>query len=233
MNRRTIHYIVGCRLRHPLRRVWISKIEWKSAYRHQHLNAQTAVKLLTQVVINRILLLLAALRLTLGGKPCPSEWGCISKTVADLATDILHFNELDPFEIQAPVQPQMPHFKPLPQNVSFATAKSLFVEFPPEDKGNFDIYIDKTIGIAPVLPGIEPRLQSCILLALHLVFRPISESKPIPRDEADAITKLIAEGGLEETKLIIGWLYDLRRLIIILPNSKYIAWIDSISKLIN
>ena len=127
MNRRTIHYIVGCRLRHPRRRIWISKIDWKSAYRRQHLNARTAVKSLTQVFINVILLLLAYLRLTFGRKPCLSEWGYISETVANLATDILHCNEWDPFDIQAPLQPQMPHPKPLPQNLPFATAKSFFV----------------------------------------------------------------------------------------------------------
>ena len=38
MNRRTIHYIVGCRMCHPRRRIWISKIDWKSAYCRQNLN---------------------------------------------------------------------------------------------------------------------------------------------------------------------------------------------------
>ena len=31
MNWRTIHYIVVCCMRHPHRRIWISKIDWKSA----------------------------------------------------------------------------------------------------------------------------------------------------------------------------------------------------------
>ena len=92
MNWRTIHYIVGCCMRHPRRWICISKIDWKYAYRRQHLNTKTAVKSLTQVCIKGINLLLAALRLTFGGKPFPSEWGCISETVADLANDILHCN---------------------------------------------------------------------------------------------------------------------------------------------
>ena len=33
MCKRVIHYIVGCRQRHPSTRIWISKIDWKSAYR--------------------------------------------------------------------------------------------------------------------------------------------------------------------------------------------------------
>ena len=104
MNWRTVHYIVGCRLRHPRRRIWIYKVYWKSAYRRQQLNAKTAVKSLTQVCIKGITLLLASLRLTFGGKPCPSEWGCISETVADLATYILHCNEWDPSKIHSPLQ---------------------------------------------------------------------------------------------------------------------------------
>ena len=76
-------------MHHPRRRIWISKIDWKSAYRRQHLTAKTAVKYLTQVCIKGITLLLAALRLTSGGKPCPSEWGCISETVAFLDSIIL------------------------------------------------------------------------------------------------------------------------------------------------
>ena len=46
------------------------------------------------------------------------------------------------------------------------------------------------------------------------------------------MAKLIAEGGLEETKQILGWLYDTRRLLISLPASKIFAWIDSITNLI-
>ena len=108
MNWHTIHYIVGCRMRHPRRRIWISKIDWKSAYHRQHLSAKTVVKSLTIVCIKGVTLLLAALRLTFGGKPCPSEWGCISETVADLESDVLHCEEWDPYEIHSPLQHIMP-----------------------------------------------------------------------------------------------------------------------------
>ena len=81
------------------------------------------------------------------------------------------------------------------------------------------IYIDDTVAIGPDFPGIIPRLSACILISFHLVFRPLSKFEPIPRDEAAAVSKLIAEGGLEETKQILGWLYDTRRLLISLPES--------------
>ena len=131
MNWRTIHYIVGCRMRNPRRRIWISKTDCKSAYRRQDLNAKTAVKSLTQVCIKGITLLLASLRLTFGGKPCPSEWGCISETVADLATDILHYEKWDPSKIHFPLQHMLPETKPLPPHIPFAPVKSLIVVLPP------------------------------------------------------------------------------------------------------
>ena len=80
----------------------------------------------------------------------------------------------------------------------------MIVALPPEDHGKVDVYIDDTVAIGPDLPGIIPRLAACILLAFHLVFRPLSTFEPIPRDEAAAIAKLIAEGGLEETKKMWG-----------------------------
>ena len=46
------------------------------------------------------------------------------------------------------------------------------------------------------------------------------------------MAKLIAESGLEETKQILGLLYDTCRLLISLPASKTFAWIDSITDMI-
>ena len=147
-------------MRHPCRWIWISKIDWKSAYRRQHINAKTAVKYLTQVCIKGITLLLASLRLTFGVKTCSSEWVCISETVADLATDILHCDEWDPSKIHSPLQHMMPETNPLPPNIPFSPAKSLLVALPPEDHGKVDVFIDDTVAIGPYLPGIIPILAA-------------------------------------------------------------------------
>jgi hypothetical protein len=45
--------------------------------------------------------------------------------------------------------------------------------------------------------------------------------------------KLNAEGLLEETKMIWGWMWDFRRLIISLPTNKFIAWTEGINEMIN
>ena len=39
-----------------------------------------------------------------------------------------------------------------------------------------------------------------------------------------ALENLIAEGGLMETKMILGWLFNFRTLTVTLPEHKYIAW---------
>jgi hypothetical protein len=48
----------------------------------------------------------------------------------------------------------------------------------------------------------------------------------------DARDKLLAEAGLSETKVILGWLFNFRQLRISLPRNKFIAWTANINKLI-
>jgi hypothetical protein len=46
----------------------------------------------------------------------------------------------------------------------------------------------------------------------------------------DARDKLLAEAGLSETKVILGWVFDFRKLQISLPKNKFIAWTTNVSK---
>ena len=46
------------------------------------------------------------------------------------------------------------------------------------------------------------------------------------------IHKMLAEGAAEETKIILGWLYDTRRLKIFLPEHKFIAWTEDIKRIL-
>jgi hypothetical protein len=48
----------------------------------------------------------------------------------------------------------------------------------------------------------------------------------------DARDKLKAEVGLSETKMILGWFFDFRRLMISFPENKFIAWTSAINKLL-
>ena len=44
--------------------------------------------------------------------------------------------------------------------------------------------------------------------------------------------KLLAEGGLSETKVILGWLVNFQMLTVSLPDHKFIAWTAAIQKMI-
>ena len=48
----------------------------------------------------------------------------------------------------------------------------------------------------------------------------------------DARDKLFAEVGLTEIKMILGWEWDFRRLKILLPENKFIAWTNDVSQLL-
>jgi len=48
----------------------------------------------------------------------------------------------------------------------------------------------------------------------------------------EARNKLKSEAHLEEQKIILGWLIDFRRLLICLPENKYVAWSEAIQKMI-
>ena len=48
----------------------------------------------------------------------------------------------------------------------------------------------------------------------------------------DARDKLLAEAGLSETKVILGWFFDFGKLQISLPEDKFITWMANVSKLI-
>ena len=46
-----------------------------------------------------------------------------------------------------------------------------------------------------------------------------------------ALNKLIAEAGLEETKMILGWFFNFRKLLISLPENKHVAWSEGIKEM--
>ena len=48
----------------------------------------------------------------------------------------------------------------------------------------------------------------------------------------EARNKLESEALLEEQKVILGWLVDFRRLLICLPENKFVAWSEAIRKMI-
>ena len=173
-----------------------------------------------------------ALRLTFGGKPCPSEWGCISEPVADLATDILGCDKWDPSSLHSPQQHLVPDTISLDADIPFASARDTIVDIPAEDHGKCDVYIDDTIAIGPDIPNNVPRLAAAIPLAIHAFCRPLDSAEPVKRDDPLTLNKLLSEGALEEIKILLGCLFDTRHLLIALSNHKFTCWPNELQAII-
>ena len=86
--------------------------------------------------------------------------------------------------------------KVLDGDISFGDGKQLIVDVPVNPRGIVDIYVDAKIGVTVGILG------SNILLAIHIAARAKDLLEPIPREEMVALTKLLAEAGLEETTIL-------------------------------
>ena len=62
--------------------------------------------------------------------------------------------------------------------------------------------------------------------------RPDKVNEPIPHETMAAKDKLLAEGCLSETKVILGWLFNFRMLTVSLPDHNFITWTAAIQKMI-
>jgi hypothetical protein len=58
-------------------------------------------------------------------------------------------------------------------------------------------------------------------------------SYPIPRNPMIVNDKLAVEGGLAETKIILGWHSNFRTLEVTLPEHKHIVWSVKIQQMIS
>ena len=178
-------------------------------------------------------LAIIALRLTFGGAPGPYEWGATSETICDLAMHILQHEDWDPSTLHAPNQELLPVAKLMPDDVPFGEGKQLITDVPIDPKGMVEVYIDDTCGLTIDIAETNNtlRLERAILLAIYVASRPKDSNEPIPREEMAALNKLIAEAGLEEQKIILGWVFNFRKLLLSLPKNKYLAWSESITEM--
>jgi hypothetical protein len=154
------------------------------------------------------------LRLSFGGKPCPSDWGAISESSCDLATAILHSNNWDPNKMYAPNQHLVPNKTTLNNDISFKKGKELIVDIPINPHGTHAIYIDDIICLTLDILRADhvAQGQAVALLAIDATACPNHPSKPIPQESMDARDKLLAEAGLSKTKVILGWFFNFGKL---------------------
>ncbi len=74
-------------------------------------------------------------------------------------------------------------------------------------------------------------LEAAIPLAIKVAARPNNASKQIPYKKMVVEDKLKVEGGLAETKVILGWHLNFQTLTVTLPKHKYIAWLQEIQQM--
>jgi len=116
----------------------------------------------------------------------------------------------------------------------FAHGLELIVKIPIDPRGIHDIYNDDIINLTIDIPGTDhvARAKGAALLAMDATARPNHPEEPTPRESMDARDKLKAEAGPAESKVILGWNFDFRRLIISLPESKFFAWTTNVRHLL-
>ena len=226
--RRVIHYIVDARHKHPRAPILLQKVDFKAACRRAHLAPSTAVKTIT--TLDGIALM--SLRLTFGGRPCPSEWCNMSESAADLARALLQCSDWDPSELHGPQQKHLGRPKVEGDDVPFAPALDMIATLPDNKDGIVEPHIDDLIAAAPDLGDNKDRMSAATLLAIHALGRPASDSEPLPRDDLASIKKLLAEGTPSEALRLLGWDAETRRLLLRLPWSKHLAWRDDMLRLL-
>jgi hypothetical protein len=224
--------IAACR-EFPGQRILASKIDYKPAYHCRTLHFLTALQTATQLPDDKIALI--TLRFTFGGAPCPYEWGVISETICDLENELLKCKDWEPENLHASVQKDIPPWQYLDDNIPFGIGRELIMDIPIDPRGYADVYIGNTTALTVNLTGTQnaERLEAAISLAIEITARPNDANEPIPHKNMVAEDKLKAEGGLSETKVILGWLFNFRTLTVFLPDHKHIVWSQEIKQMID
>jgi hypothetical protein len=216
--KRIIHYIFSLRQRYPTKHVLVGKYDWKSAYRHAHLRGHTLCESITHV--NGFLV--AFLRMPFGSKPCPSQWSNISEMACDMTNALTQ-------TIHGP-----PARFALRSLICFPTLNSLTVSFlsprPDQCQSMFlatitaDNYID---DMTPACVDINDNAELCAAAAA-LVFdflsRSLDTNAPLTREVLLSMVKIMGGGRFQETKTVLGWTLDTRRLFVSLSSDKFSLW---------
>jgi hypothetical protein len=172
---------------------------------------------------------LTSTRLTFGGFPCPTQFCTASELCTDLTNDLLHCRESTIF---SPHADQVGKTVYLSSSIPFKGAKELDVVIPENDLGQIDDFIDYGITIVPDLGKNSKCTIQALLLAVHILFRPTDPKEPVLRDDFLSLGKLLEEGFLTETPVILGWQINTRTPTIQLPNEKFKCWSQELSETI-
>ena len=236
---RHMHRLVAMRAKYPHTRLCQSKLDYKSAYRRKHLHGETAVQCITTTKgitpKKTTPLALLSLRQTFGGSPGASIFCDISTPTTDLANALARFDDWDRKALRSSYDAYIKPPEYEPDDVPFAQARPLMVSPEADGKVTANNFIDDIIACwAAWTEDDNDHNMQALLVAFETVLRAnIPEGEPLVRDDVMAIVKLIAEGTPTEVLVILGWIFDSRRLELRLPDDKYKDWINEIDNLIS
>jgi hypothetical protein len=80
------------------------------------------------------------------------------------------------------------------------------------------------ITVIPNIDNNRLRGSNAMALTLHTICRPISDQKPVYRDDCLSLSKLAEEGMLSESAIVLGWKINTRSLLLSLPPDKFNSW---------
>ena len=126
---------------------------------------------------------------------------------------ILHSKDWDPSCLHAQNQHLVLPPKLIDKSIPWGVGQELIVDATVNPQGA-NIYIDDLITLTIDIPGTDKVVQgqATALLAIDASARRNHYKEPIPQECMDTRHKLKAKAGLEEQKMILGWLFDFHRL---------------------
>ena len=126
-HKRMLHYIVATRIRYPNKIIWLSKGDFKSAYRRKHASWRAILLSLTSIVSQGFAFLLISLRLTFGGKFCVPGWCLTSEAVTDVGNALLKCDDWDHHTLASRWSYLIPTPQPLPPHIKFEPARDMII----------------------------------------------------------------------------------------------------------
>ena len=229
---RVIHRIVHSRLRHPGKIIWLRKEDFKSAYRRLHLKAATSITSAVAIEFNGEKYILIPLRLPFGGAPCPSDFCVVSDVITNVINDLMGNPAWDPGAVHSNYVHKIPEAKIEPHNIPFAPGRKLSVQLPANDSPAADCFVDDIISSAVDVADNLQRITAAPCTVIHALAHTADQATHITRNNMIADDKNEAEGAPEESKICLGWVLVTRRLLVSLPDHKYIAWLAQTDNLI-
>ena len=193
---RLLYHISFLRLLWPDEPIYLTKVDFKSAYRRIHLQIATASK--SGTCIDEMLLI--ALRLTFSGSPNPSLWSDVSEVITDRANDVVRRTDWDPKRHHSPHQHLLSSEKAIDGDANILPTRDglgrAYIAAPDLDiydaLPRFDCYLEG----GGLLIQLTFALHSSQIRPIHLLGSPTNIARPPTFARRSVCLTILTEGRL-------------------------------------